>query len=105
MMNFTFWNLFHSLIRHGNSLEEIERSEAVHEWAITNMKPIAHCLVDTEAKIMPVLYDFLLDTEKKILPDYALIKEKIGAEPTPELALEALKEYESIPEGNLNVAL
>lgn len=97
----SFWRLFHSLLRHGNDQEEIDRALEVYEWINDRMTPLRKCCVDYELDLTGAIASLSRDTQT--LPSYEIVKERIQAMDKNEGAIEALKEYESLRDSQLTV--
>jgi hypothetical protein len=96
----TFWRLFHSLLRHGNTPEEVDRATAVFEWVNENMTQIRKCCLTYELDLVGFVYS--LGREASTLPSYDLVKEKVAVMDNNEGALEGLKEYETVRDSQLS---
>ena len=101
LSSLSFWRLFHSLLRHGHGKAEGDRAAEVYDWTIDNLTTIRKCCVDFEIDLMGIVGS--LGREGNTLPTYDLVKEKVTAMENNEGAIEALKEYESLRETQLNV--
>jgi hypothetical protein len=97
----SFWRLFHSLLRHGNTPEEVDRAQDVFEWINDRMTQLRKCCVDYELDLAGAIASLSRDTQT--LPTYEIVKEKIQAMDKNEGAMEALKEYESLRDSQLTV--
>lgn len=101
LSSLSFWRLFHSLLRHGNSTAENERAEQVYGWTVDNMSQLRKCCVDFELDLIGAIGNLSRDADT--LPSYELVKEKISAMENNEGAVEGLKEYETLRETQLNI--
>jgi hypothetical protein len=101
LSSLSFWRLFHSLLRHGNSKGENDRATQVYDWTIDNMSQLRKCCVDFELDLIGAIGN--LSRDACTLPSYDLVKEKINAMENNEGAIEGLKEYDSIKESQLNI--
>ena len=101
LSSLSFWRLFHSSLRHGNGEEESVRAKEVYEWTIDNTTDLRKCCVDYELDLIGAILDLSRTTET--LPSYDLVKEKVNTLEKNEGAVEALKEYESLRDTQLNI--
>jgi hypothetical protein len=97
----SFWRLFHSLVRHGNSEAENTRARAVYDWTIDNLTPLRKCCVGWELELVGIV-DRLAQADN-ILPAYELVKEKVEAAEGNDGMVEGLKEYESLRDSQLHI--
>jgi hypothetical protein len=96
--SFQFWEMFHSLLRHGDKPADVERAKDVYIWFGDNIHLFRKIIKDPiEVALIGVLWD--LATPGKEMPGYAFIKSQVEGMQQNAGIVAHLEEYEESKSG------
>lgn len=88
----SFDRIFHNLLRHGDSAEEMKRASNACGWLADHLTTIRQISDSTEAELLGYVYAFWSKHKKS--PSIEILKEILERKSTSPLAAERLAEYE-----------
>lgn len=91
--SFEFWQMFHSLLRHGDQPEDVEHAQATFLWFSENIHQFRRVIKDpTEVDLIGVLWK--LAAEGKQMPSYGVVKDHVKGMQQNDGMCICLEEYE-----------
>ncbi len=89
-----FWRLFHNMLRHGNTPDDIQRAKDGYTWTIDKSTTIRKINGGDEMALIGAIWK--CSSDDRALPGYSIVKDYIEAQTQNEGLLTQLEEYESI---------